>query len=370
MSWGKTASDAWSAASDTAKATVSKAMTSMVAAADLAVEMGNAAKREAVELVDKSVNAAVAARNKVVDTYQAVKQDFALRNAANAATQGCPLAGGPKLGDLDCALLAEQKSEVQQAQVKAKLAAAVYEKPGEQNLPPGWSPASDDDLKELGLLDPEGRKLTEIPGSDFKADIFKGADGKYAVVFKGTTMTSLEDWKNNLQQGIGNSSSYYSQALTIADQLQAHQPGNVEYIGHSLGGGMASAAAALYGSPATTFNAAGLHDKTLLRNGVISDSSKTAAYNIQGDILSAIQDKSFGLGPKAVGQRYELSPADSVTKADILTGMVTGAVAGPVFGVVAGAAKRGVRLHSMDSVNDALDKREGQIVLLQQHKGC
>ncbi len=368
MSWGKAIAEAWNSASDAAKAATRKATGSMDAAASLAVDAAKATKRTASTLVDRGTDTANAIRDKVADTYHSIKRDFSLWQASNVPVQRCQ--AHLKLADLDCPGLANEKGKYGQAQTKAKLANAVYQKPGQQDLPDGWNRATDDDLRNLGLLDAKGRKLTEIPDSDFRADVFKGPDGKYVVAFKGTTFTSLEDWKNNLQQGTGNRSDYYDRALMIAEQINANQPENVEYVGHSLGGGLAAAAAATNGSPATTFNAAGLNDKTFLRHGILPNSGNTDAYYVEGDILNGLQDHALGLMPKGAGGRVPLSPADAMTWGDVTAGAITGVVAGPVFGVVAGAGARGVRLHGMDSVEAALAKRIDQIDMLREQKGC
>lgn len=367
MSWGKAIAVAWGVATDSAKAEVSQATRSMAAAADLATKVTEAAKSVAAELGNL--------RDKVADTYHSIKQKFSLRKAANVPVQECS-APGQTLGDLDCPGLARQEDKIAQAQIKAKLAVAVYQEPEQQILPQGWSQATDDDLRNLGLMDSQGRKLTEIPDSDFRADVFRGPDGKTVVAFKGTMPTSLEDWKNNIQQGTGNPSEYYRRAMTIADRIDAYQPGNVEYVGHSLGGGLASAAAAMHDSLATTFNAAGLNDETLLRDGIVPNSEKTDAYYVEGGILSTLQDKSFGLLPQAAGGRIPLSPADAVTWSDVAVGVLAKAarwrLGGLLFGVVigAGAVARGIRLHGMGSVKDALAKRRDQINRLQEQKGC
>lgn len=368
MAWGKPLADAWNAASETARAATRKAVESMDAAANLAAAAAKATKRAATWVVDHGANAARAMRDKVAATYQSIKRDYSLRQASNVPVQHCT--AHRRLADLDCPGLNNEKHSYERAKTKAKLASAVYQQPGQQSLPKDWNRATDDDLRDLGLMDAKGRKLTEIPDSDFRADVFKGPDGQYVVAFKGTTPSSLEDWKNNVQQGTGNTSEYYSRAMKIAEQINANQPGNVEYVGHSLGGGLASVAAAMNGSPATTFNAAGLHDNTLLRTGIVPDSGSTEAYYVEGDILSALQDNAFGLAPKGAGERIPLSPTDSVTWGDVKAGAVTGVVAGPLFGVVAGAGARGVRLHGMDSLQAALAKRTDQIDLLRERKGC
>ena len=152
-------------------------------------------------------------------------------------------------------------------------------------------------------------------------------------------------------------------------------------MGHSLGGGIASAAAARHGAPATTFNAAGLHDKTAERDGIAPNTDNVDAIYVDGDILSGIQDNTTLVAPRAAGNRTQLSPADSLTWADVGQGVAAGALVttlltpiAPNLGVVAGfaAAKapRGVRLHLMSSVIPALDKRMDQIEFMRAHRGC
>jgi|GEM_PF-6548946 len=385
MSWGKAIVDAWGIATASAKAEMAPAMGSMAAAADLATKVAKAGKSVATKPVDpgddtaqeavrdKIVDTAKKAlRDKAADTYHSIKRTFSLRRASNVPVQDCPVPGRT-LGALDCAGLAQQEEKVAQAQTRAKLADVAYQEPGGKDLPQGWDPATDDDLKSLGLMDSKGGRLTEIPDSDFRADVFKGPDREYVVAFQGTTPTSLEDWKNNIQQGIGNPSEYYTRATEIADRVHATQPGNVEYVGHSLGGGLASAAGATRGAPATTFNAAGLHDETVPQSRAAPNFENIDAYYVEGGILSGLQDKSFGLLPQAAGGRIPLSPADAVTWGDVAAGAVAGRLGGPlapVFGIVAGAVARGVRLHGMDAVKDALAKRMDQINLLQEQKGC
>lgn len=76
------------------------------------------------------------------------------------------------------------------------------------------------------------------------------------VAFRGTE-GSLADWWNNIRQGTGAGSSQYSQAVDLAQQVHAATGGNVVFVGHSLGGGLATAAAAATGGRAVIFNAAG-----------------------------------------------------------------------------------------------------------------
>jgi hypothetical protein len=98
-------------------------------------------------------------------------------------------------------------------------------------------------------------------------DYITGED-QYVLSFGGTDdkIWELEfnDWLNNIKQGLGWSAPQYTAAMAIGDELgdllgQAH----LIVTGHSLGGGLAAAAALVANVRADTFNAAGLHEYTL-----------------------------------------------------------------------------------------------------------
>ena len=159
-------------------------------------------------------------------------------------------------------------------------------------LPPTYryldpaTPAGKAELAKMGL------KPNDVTpkGSGFHAEIFArdGPDGPhYAVAFRGTRPTSLEDWKNNGQQGIGGKSDYYDRALILAKKVDIATDGRETFVGHSLGGGMASAAAVATNHPGTTFNAAGLSEQTA---GYPDVPPSVDAYYVPGDVLSGLQD--------------------------------------------------------------------------------
>ncbi|WP_333572812.1 lipase family protein [Sphingomonas sp.] len=170
----------------------------------------------------------------------------------------------------------------------AAMAADVY---NDTPAPPaGYRVASSDDLAQIGL---RGEDLAS-PQSSFRARIYvaEGDGGpNYVVSFRGTTDGS--DWKANARQGVGLPSDQYGRALLIAKAIGRHPDAQVTITGHSLGGGLASAAAVASGRDAQTFNAAGLSDATVRQAEAIRGSApapKIAAFYVRGEILSAIQD--------------------------------------------------------------------------------
>lgn len=123
----------------------------------------------------------------------------------------------------------------------------------------------------------------------------------YTVAFRGTQLTSLMDWYTNILQALGIPTPQYTVAKSLAKIIYEQTGGNVRFVGHSLGGGLASAAAMVTGARAITINAAGLHRWT-----ASGGNPNVSALFIRGDILSFGQD--FSILPKAYGQRSGFNP--------------------------------------------------------------
>lgn len=190
---------------------------------------------------------------------------------------------------------------------QAKLAKNVYYP---NSAPPeGWNNVSGDPAKLAQYKLKSGD--FSIPGTNFRAQVYEpdkdvfGGDFKPQVVFQGTDKTSWSDWKNNIMQGMNKDSAYYSRAVSIGKAL-AKSGADVNIVGHSLGGGMASAASRTSGIATTTFNSAGLNPSTIARYGGTPVASDIQAYRVEGEVLTAAQEKSRGLMPTAVGEPHIL----------------------------------------------------------------
>jgi len=190
---------------------------------------------------------------------------------------------------------------------QAKLAQNVYNP--KLDTPEGWNNVSGDPAKLAQYKLKSGD--FSIPGTNFRAQVYEpdkdvfGSDFKPQVVFQGTDKYKLSDWKNNLMQGMNKDSAYYSRAVSIGKAL-AKSGADVDIVGHSLGGGMASAASRTSGLAATTFNSAGLNPLTVARYGGTPLASDIQAYRVEGEVLTAAQEKSHGLMPTAVGEPHIL----------------------------------------------------------------
>lgn len=215
---------------------------------------------------------------------------------------------------------ADRLQETYHAREMSGLAADVYRSANREGAPPaGWTRASSDPsaLRAAGinLSDQEIREALQPRYSGFRAEIYLpdkavfGENAKPVVVYKGSTgpivdpsapsgrrESGAEDFLNNGQQGIGMRSDYYDRAMGLAARLDRVTAGNFEIAGHSLGGGMASAASAVTGARATTFNAAGLHPDTPARfakeNGLptFNPQQTVHTYQTAGEVLNDVQN--------------------------------------------------------------------------------
>ncbi len=91
---------------------------------------------------------------------------------------------------------------------------------------------------------------------------------RYFYCTCGTNFTSRVDWTNNILQGATGLSQQYTMSVQNAQLLnKAVESNELYFIGHSLGGGLASNNAIVTGRQAITFNAAGLNPLRLAVTG-------------------------------------------------------------------------------------------------------
>lgn len=256
-----------------------------------------------------------------------------------------------------CDQLRARQSQLERQKTEAALADAVYNRGGVMNLPPGHSRVTDHtELAELGLtpemLTPPGYQ-PDKNNAPFAAVFKNDQTGEYTVAFKGTS--SGADWKQNAQQGIGQRTSYYSQAEIIGKNMaDSAMAGKIKIVGHSLGGGLASAASRASGLPATTFNAAGLHKDTIAS----PRPSQIEAVYVRGELLRTAQ--MMPGAPQAIGTAQPLDPPATIGKR-ALSGLAAGLAATGSPWLAGGVvAYRGYLLHGMDSVDASLDQALAQ----------
>jgi len=175
--------------------------------------------------------------------------------------------------------------------------------------PQSASDATDARLSQ-GVYDPnfegvDGFTVVERFSDETGLSAVLFTDGTANVLaFAGTTPISWANWRANLAQAFGFRSAQYEGGLDIAAKLHADLGGNLRFTGHSLGGGLASAAAIITGGSATTFNAAGVHSNTL--RGFSRSNGTIRSYYSRFDVLRI----GNALTPASVpGQRIPLGNA-------------------------------------------------------------
>jgi type VI secretion system secreted protein VgrG len=191
---------------------------------------------------------------------------------------------------------------------RALLAADAYKDPPGGNPPaPGFNRLSDDDLTTKLHLDPS---MFHPQDSGFRAAVYEN-DSKtppqYVLAFKGTTPDSPEDWENNLAQGVGLDPDYYQRARQLGTAVKQSTGGNLTVTGHSLGGGLASAAAVSSHLKGSTYNSSGLSHDTVVHFPDTGDRLLTA-YQVKGEPLTGLQSVTDGALPSAVGSPVPVDP--------------------------------------------------------------
>ena len=100
---------------------------------------------------------------------------------------------------------------------------------------------------------------------------------EYAVVFKGTEITSVEDWENNAAQFLGEYSSHLLSGIKYVGKFVKNNDYEITFIGHSKGAGEAAVNAELWNRNAIVFNPSipnityALSDQGYVKSFVVTD---------------------------------------------------------------------------------------------------
>lgn len=177
------------------------------------------------------------------------------------------------------------------------------------------NPQGHGDWEPVGTNDLSGLKLPSVSfqHNGFRAQLYKSSSLGYVLAFKGTDITSGDDWYTNITQGVAGTTikNQYADAIGLArDVKSAIGAARLTLVGHSLGGGLAHAAAISVNAPAVTFNVAGLSSITTYLNGGSRFTSSIANYVVKGDVLSRLQN-NVAFFPNDTGGNFILTPASA-----------------------------------------------------------
>lgn len=181
------------------------------------------------------------------------------------------------------------------------------------------------ELSEVGLEEGD----LEDKKSGFYAQVYKDSNGKYVLVYRGTSNGHdknreiipgfSKDWiDDDAKQGIGLGSDQYEQAIKTAQKMKVVVgKENMTITGHSLGGGLAQAAGAAVGCETYAYNPAGVHPNTINNKEYKvndPDFSKVHIIYAKIDFLNFFNNNSI-IFPNTDGERILIdtdAPVDSL----------------------------------------------------------
>ncbi|WP_049973840.1 type VI secretion system tip protein VgrG, partial [Azospirillum sp. B4] len=187
----------------------------------IALKVGNSTVQFTPERIILSSNGSVAVMDKDGIRYNGGKIWLNMKEPENAQSEVSNPETAARLAN--CAALADARDN-------AVLANHTYG--SDPTMPPGYrmldpdTPEGKAELAKLGV-----RKADLSPdNTTFRAQVFAKdeADGThYTVAYRGTQ--TGEDWKNNLQQGLGEQSEEYQQAMNLAEKVKHTSDGKVSF---------------------------------------------------------------------------------------------------------------------------------------------
>ena len=196
--------------------------------------------------------------------------------------------------------------------------------------------ATDNPLKYVAdLID----RCNNIDGTGFHAEMYYNeVTDTYVISIEGSN--DLDDWVfNNAKNAADADVPQYILAKQIGDVINSipqseREKLNLEIVGHSLGGGVASVIGLTTGVETKTFNAARvpnsfLEDNSLLEKVTNNVVQNITAYHTSNDILTNTQQS---MGTSAIGVGRDIGPTGGVTGMVIRESGLVGTVADGIAG--------------------------------------
>ncbi|MCD4487153.1 LysM peptidoglycan-binding domain-containing protein, partial [Chromobacterium vaccinii] len=207
----------------------------------------------------------------------------------------------------------------------ALLAKDVYFDPQEsmkELLPVGVVRMSDSDLSRDGIrlrmsdFSNDAGYNSALYRADFEGDV------THYYANRGSEL-HWNDWRTNGLQNSGFAEAQFKQAVENARIVNQDLNGNVTFVGHSLGGGLAAAQAmAVSGGHAITFNAENVSDGTMRRYNLsaVDANSRIAAFYVHGEVLSRLQDSPLAGAFNLAATPYKIVAAGLGILSDLVQG--------------------------------------------------
>ena len=166
----------------------------------------------------------------------------------------------------------------------AFLSSCVYQPPSCEGPGSDWE-----------IVDPASIGLTQDDfqhgGGFLSVLVHNTVTNEYVLSFAGSV--ELIDFAEDAAQAYGFTTPQYAQALSLSNTVSGQLAGeNLSFTGHSLGGGLATAAALQNDLPAVVFNSAGLHPNVADNNGLSMNLANdlVTSFVVDGEIVNTAQD--------------------------------------------------------------------------------
>ncbi|WP_428034724.1 hypothetical protein [Amphritea sp.] len=325
---------------DAAKYAADKAIDAAEYARDKSIAAGRYVKQTAIKTADAVQQKVVQAKDsvesylgpqpagsKIVFCPNRTKAERVRYRQNKIDQSNAKLANMPEGPAKDALEKATERFEFNNVAVeRARLADSAYSI-GQDPPPEGWIRPSREEIQALGLnLDDFPQYKPDFVPSEHKdgyfAELYKTdpsvyGEERYVLAYRGTQ--GATDWETNAKQGFGEETEHYDNAIKLAIKSKKILGDKLELTGHSLGGGMATAAGIVSGAKTYAYNPAGVHPATLERKG---DFSRSGAFNtvngkplvdnvvVPGELLTALQNPTVQRTTLAggVGASTAISP--------------------------------------------------------------
>ncbi len=210
----------------------------------------------------------------------------------------------------------------------AQLASYVYEhyehKTGGTELPAEWEVMDKKELHALGVTAEMLRDQTDKDGHSFAAVVLKSTSQKKIVIsYRGSVGTPLfsHNWVSNINEGSGQRdyTTEHTMAMELAEKMQRAlamsdewKDYSLSFAGHSLGGGLASAASIVTGLDAFTMDSAPVRIKTIATYLKCSEDDVKERIKAVAEGLKTMHtttDPITNVFPTAHGEAHSVQPA-------------------------------------------------------------
>lgn len=190
----------------------------------------------------------------------------------------------------------------------------------------------------------------------FAFTVYQDGD-QYVVAFRGSDPLQGTDWFQDGIQAAGLRTPQYESAIAVAQTIHGQLGDNVVFTGHSLGGGLATVAAATTGAPAITFNSAGVHDNTMATAISAATGRPASAADVAAmrDQLESGQIRAYQVMLEPVTSLQVTTAAPDASGTEILLPPASGPLGLPFTPLPGQLPMDLIDMHNTSGVQSAMD---------------